>query len=60
LAHTIRLKSYALLDLRVAYPLRDNVELYGRIENLTDRHYETVYQYGTLGRAVYAGARLSF
>ena len=60
LAHTIVLKNYALLDLRVSYPLRDNVELYGRIENLTDKHYETVYRYGTLGRAAYGGVRLKF
>jgi vitamin B12 transporter len=59
-AHTILLKSYTLLDLRAAYPINDTLELYGRIENLTDQHYETVYQYGTLGRAVYAGVRLQF
>jgi vitamin B12 transporter len=59
-AHGILLKSYILWDLRVSYPLRPNLELYGRIENLTDKHYETVYQYGTLGRAAYGGVRLSF
>ena len=59
-ADTILLKPYTLLDLRVSYPLRDNVELYARGENLTDKHYETTYQYGTLGRAGYAGVRLSF
>ena len=60
LAHAVRLKSYTLLDLRVSYPLRDHVELYGRIENLTDQRYETIYRYGTLGRAAYGGVRLSF
>jgi vitamin B12 transporter len=59
-AHAILLKSYALVDLRVSYPLQQNVELYGRIENLTNQHYETTYQYGTLGCAAYAGVRLSF
>jgi vitamin B12 transporter len=59
-ASDIVLKSYTLLDLRASYPLRDNLELYGRIENLTDQRYETTYQYGTLGRAGYAGVRLSF
>ena len=54
------LKSYTLLDLRASYPLRQNLELYARVENLTDRHYETTYQYGTLGRAGYAGVRVSF
>ena len=58
--HTRPLGGYALIDLRAAYPLQDHVEVYGRIENLTDRHYETIYQYGTLGRAVYAGVRLTY
>ncbi|WP_254062998.1 TonB-dependent siderophore receptor [Caulobacter sp. S45] len=59
-ADTVPLKSYTLLDLRASYPLRDNLELYARVENLTDAHYETTFQYGTLGRAGYAGVRLSF
>jgi vitamin B12 transporter len=59
-AHTILLKAYTLIDLRASYPLRDHVELYGRIENLTGQHYETAYQYGTPGRAAYAGVRLTF
>ena len=59
-AHSILLKSYTLVDLRVSYPLQKNVELYGRIENLTNQHYETTFQYGTLGCAAYAGVRLSF
>ena len=59
-ADTIRLKAYTLLDLRGSYPLRDDLELYARVENLTDTRYETTYQYGTLGRAGYAGVRVSF
>jgi vitamin B12 transporter len=59
-AHYNALKGYTLVDLRASYPLRDNLELYGRIENLTDQHYEVAYQYGTLGRAAYGGVRVSF
>ena len=59
-ADSLLLKSYTLLDLRASYPLRPDLELYARGENLTDKHYETTYQYGTLGRAGYAGVRLSF
>lgn len=59
-AHTIPLKAYTLVDLRAAYPLFEGVELYGRIENLADQHYETIYQYGTAGRAAYAGVRLTY
>jgi vitamin B12 transporter len=59
-ANQIRLGGYVLLDVRTAYSLSDHVELYARVENLTDRHYEVAYQYGTLGRSAYAGARATF
>jgi len=59
-AHTTPLQSYVLWDVRVSYPLRHDLELFGRIENLTDKHYETVYEYGTMGRAAYGGVRYSF
>jgi vitamin B12 transporter len=57
---TIALQSYVLWDVRASYPLRPHLEVYGRIENVTDKHYETAYQYGSLGRAAYAGVRYSF
>jgi vitamin B12 transporter len=59
-AHLVRLKSYTLVDLRASYPLQENLEIYARVENLADQHYETAYRYGTLGRAAYGGVRLSF
>jgi vitamin B12 transporter len=58
--NTRRLKSYVLTDVRVAYPINDTFELYGRIENLFDQPYETLYQYGTLGRGAFAGVRAKF
>jgi vitamin B12 transporter len=58
--NAIPLQSYMLWDVRVAYPLTTKLEIYGRVENLTDKHYETAYQYGTLGRAAYGGLRYSF
>lgn len=56
-ANQVRLAPYALLDLRVDYALDAHTELYGRIENVTDRQYETAYQYGTLGRGFFVGLR---
>ncbi len=46
--NTRRLKSYVLTDVRVSYPINDTFELYGRVENLFDQQYETLYRYGTL------------
>ena len=59
-ANTRRLKSYVLTDVRVSYPLNDTFELYGRVENLFDQQYETLYRYGTLGRGAFAGVRARF
>ena len=49
-----------MVDLRASYPIAENLELYARVENLADKHYETTYQYGTLGRAGYGGVRVKF
>lgn len=53
-----RLDGYVLADLRVAYPVSERLEVYGRIENLFDARYETVLDYNTAGRAAYAGVRV--
>ncbi|KQZ04733.1 TonB-dependent receptor [Caulobacter sp. Root1455] len=59
-ANTRRLKSYVLTDARIAYPINDTFELYGRVENLFDQRYETLYRYGTPGRGAFAGVRARF
>ncbi len=53
----VRLGGYTLLDLRASYPVTEKLEVYARIDNLTNKWYETVYQYGTWGRTVFAGVR---
>jgi len=58
--NTRRLKSYVLTDVRIAYPINDSLEVYGRVENLFDQSYETLYRYGTLGRGAFAGVRARF
>ncbi|MDP9103984.1 MAG: TonB-dependent receptor [Pseudomonadota bacterium] len=59
-SNTRLLKSYTLVDLRAAYPLGHGLEVYGRIENLFDKTYETAAQYGNPGRAGYLGLRAVF
>ena len=54
---TVRLGGYTLLNLRVSYQVTDKLELYARIDNATDKWYETVYLYGTYGRTAFAGLR---
>ncbi len=59
-SNTRRLDGYVLVDLRASYPITAGVSLYGRVENLFDEQYETIFLYGTPRRAAYAGVRLSF
>ena len=54
------LAGYTLLDLRVSYPLSTHLEAYGRLENATNKQYETAYQYGSLGRGGFVGVRATF
>lgn len=55
-----RLDGYALATLRASLPVNDRIELFGRIENVTDTQYQTVAEYGTMGRSAYIGARARF
>jgi vitamin B12 transporter len=59
-ANSIALGGYVLFDWRVAYTLSDRLELYGRVDNVTGKHYETAYEYGTLSRVGYVGFRTTF
>ncbi len=59
-ANSILTKGYTIGDLRLSYKLNEKVEFFGRVENITDKKYETVYTYGTPGRSYYGGVRLSF
>lgn len=54
------LHPYTVVDLRASYPISKSLEVYGRIENLFDDHYETAYPYGSLGRGAFAGVRARF
>lgn len=55
-----RLASYALVTLRASMPLGDHLELFGRVENLTDESYQTVAGYGAYGRSAYGGVRIKW
>ncbi len=59
-ANSFVLKNYTLVDLHASWQIIENVEVYGRIENLFDEVYATTRNYGTQGRAAYAGVRAKF
>ncbi|MGL4496389.1 MAG: TonB-dependent receptor plug domain-containing protein, partial [Beijerinckiaceae bacterium] len=55
-----RLKPYARFDMRADYKVSDTVSLYARGENLTNAKYQDILNYGTTGRAFYAGMRATW
>ncbi|MEW4466213.1 TonB-dependent receptor [Parasphingorhabdus sp. JC815] len=59
-ANTTRVPGYVLVDVRAAVPITGNIELYGRVDNLLNERYETVFRYGAPGRSAFAGVRLSY
>ena len=56
----VRLKSYLLASLNLAYKLTDQIELYMRGANLLDERYHDVLHTATEGRTIYGGARVRF
>jgi vitamin B12 transporter len=59
-SNTQRVDAYDVVDLRAGYPLMNGIQLEARVENLLDEQYETLYRYGTAGRAAYFGVRFSY
>jgi vitamin B12 transporter len=59
-ANLQRLGGHVLMALRTSLALTEQVELYGRIENLGDARYETAAGYGTWGRAGFVGMRARY
>lgn len=55
-----RLDGYVLADLRASLPVTRTIEVYGRVDNVFDERYETIYQYGQPGRAAFGGVRLTY
>jgi vitamin B12 transporter len=51
--------AWTRLDLSAIYTLTDRIELYARVENLTNRSYQEVLGYGTPERSGRVGVRLA-
>ncbi len=59
-ANTVVIDAYTVVDLRASFKLREELELYGRLENAFDEEYETIARYGTPGRGFFVGVRQTF
>jgi len=51
---------YTVVNLTADYQITKAFQVYGKIVNLTDEEYQTVYGYATSPRAFYAGVRAKF
>ena len=51
---------YTLVNLTADYQVTKAFQVYGKIENLTDETYQTVYGYASSPRAFYAGIKAKF
>jgi vitamin B12 transporter len=56
----VTLDAYWLLSTVLTYKLQPGVELFGRVENQLDSHYEEVSGYNMPGIAAFAGVKLTF
>lgn len=59
-ANTRKMEPYTQVDLFTSYDLTDNLQIFGRIENLFDRTFQQIYGYAMPGRSFYAGSKAAF
>ena len=57
---TVKLAGVSLWDLAASYPVTSHLTVRGRIANLFDKDYETVYGYKTAGREYYLTGSYNF
>ena len=55
----IELDSHWTVKVGANYQVTDNVEVYGRIENLFDKEYEEVFGFNSQGRTSFIGFRVN-
>lgn len=49
---------YSVVNVAATYKLSNNVKLFARLDNLTDKYYEPAYGFQALGRAGFIGVEL--
>jgi vitamin B12 transporter len=59
-ATTVTLPDYALINLAASYKVSETVSLFLRGDNVLNRRYQEVLDFGTPGAAVYGGASVEF
>jgi len=57
---TVDLHGFVLLNVAASFKVHENVEIYGRIENILNQKYQEVFSFGTPGIAAFGGVRVRF
>jgi vitamin B12 transporter len=57
---TVDMPDYTVVNFSGSYDISDNLQGYTRIQNLMDVDYETVKDFNTGGRQIFAGIRATF
>jgi len=52
--------AYTLYNLAASYDVMEWLKIFGRVENLTDKNYQSIYQYGEPGIGFYGGLKMTF
>lgn len=55
-----KIKQFTLVGLRADYSISQNFSIFGRIENILNKHYQQVRGYGEPGINAYGGIRAKF
>jgi vitamin B12 transporter len=58
--HYVSLSPFTTYNCYASYQLNNRVNFYLKGINLTDKNYELAYGYNTMGRALFAGVKVSF
>ncbi len=59
-ANVVKLQDYTLVNLGFSHEITDDIQVYGRIQNVTDESYEELDGYSTQGRTAFFGVTANF
>lgn len=56
----VKMPPFAKLDVRASYQVNKHINLFARIENVTNARYQIIRDYATAGRSIYGGAKVTW
>jgi vitamin B12 transporter len=56
----VKTGNYTVANFTANYEVDPHLSFYGKVDNITDKYYQTVYGYASSPRAFYAGMKLTY